>query len=174
MIKKNFFLGSKLRKEIKEYNKLVKLKNKQFVDNMFVEHDSMERNDPRGYMELIRSMRNGGFDKATSDDTSGITPPTWHTHFSSLLAKKIDPIKKDNLEELIRNNINLIENELNEPFTLLELLTGVKGLKNNKASSFDRITNEILKTSGKIYKSAFMHLFNSIGQSGLYPSPWKK
>ena len=70
---KNLSLGAKLRKEIKEYNKLVKLKNKQFVDNMFVELDSMERNDPRGYMELIRSMRNGGFDKATSDDTSGIT-----------------------------------------------------------------------------------------------------
>jgi hypothetical protein len=99
---------------------------------MFVELDSMERNDPRGYMDLIRSMRNGGFDKATSDDTSGITPPTWHTHFSSVLAKKIDPTKKDNLEDLIRNNINLIENELNEPFTLKELSAGLKGSKNNK------------------------------------------
>mgnify|MGYP007114555130 FL=1 len=62
----------------------------------------MEKNDPRGYMELIRSMRNGGFDKATSDDTSGITPPMWHTHFSNLLSKTVDPIKKDNLEELIK------------------------------------------------------------------------
>jgi exonuclease III len=145
---KNLSLGSKLRKEIKDYNKLVKLKNKQFVDNMFVELDSMERNDPRGYMELIRSMRNGGFDKATSDDTSGITPPTWHTHFSDLLAKTVDPIKKDNFEELIKDNIDSIDNELNEPFTLSELSAGLKDLKNNKASSFDKVSNEMLKTSG--------------------------
>ena len=64
-------------------------------------------------MGLIRSRRNGGFDKATSDDTSGITPP-----MSNLLSKTVNPIKKDNLEELIKNNIDLIENELNEPFTL--------------------------------------------------------
>ena len=165
---KNPFLVAKLRK--KNYNKLVKLKNKQFVDNMFVELDSMERNDPRGYMELIRSMRNGGFDKATSDDTSGITPPTWHTHFSDLLANTVDP----NFEELIKDNIDSIDNELNEPFTLSELSAGLKDLKNNKASSFNRVSIEMLKTSGRILKNVFLLLFNSIRSSSFYPTLWKK
>ena len=147
---KNVSLRSKLRKDIKEYNKLVKLKNKQFVDNMFVELDSMENNNPRGYMELIRSMRDGGFDKATSDDTSGIKPVTWHNHFSNLLAKKVD--LDSNLTKSIEENINLIDNELNEAFTLGELTAALKDLKNNKASSFDRVSNEMLKVSGNILK----------------------
>ena len=67
---KNAYLRGKLVKETKEYNKLVKLKNKQFVDNLFIELDLIERNNPRGYMELSRSMRNGNFDKAIPDDTS--------------------------------------------------------------------------------------------------------
>ena len=86
----------------------------------------------------------------------------------------MDPIKKDNLEDLIKNNIDLIENELNEPFTLEELSEGLKDLKNNKASSFDRVSNEMLKTSGRILKNVFLQLFNSIRSSSFYPSLWKK
>ena len=55
-----------------------------------------------------------------------------------------------------------------------ELQIALKDLKNNKTSSFDKITNEILKCSGKIYKNAFLHLFNLIGQACFYPSAWKK
>ena len=171
---KNAYLRGKLITETKDYNKLVKYKNKQFVDNMFTELDSMENNNPRGYMELVRSMREGSFDKSTTDDTSGILPSTWHSHFSNLLAKKIDPIEKRNLEQLIKDSSGLIENELNDPFTAAELSVGLKELKNNKASSFDRISNEMLKTSGKIVKNAFLHLFNNIRLSSFYPTLWKK
>ena len=143
-----------------EYNKLVKLKNKQFVENMFAELDSMQNNDPRGYMDLVKSMRDGSFDRAISDDTSGVSPSTWHSHFSNLLAKKIDPVKSDVLEE----------NELNEPFTHLELLVGLKDLKNNKASSFDKVSNEMLKTSGRILQGVFLKLFNAIRSSSFYPT----
>ena len=171
---KNAFLRGKLITETKEYNKLVKYKNKQFVENMFTELDSMENNNPRGYMELVRSMRDGSFDKSTSDDTSGISPSTWHSHFSNLLSKKIDPMDKINLEQLVKNNIDSLENELNEPFSVIELATGLKELKNNKASSFDRVSNEMLKTSGKILKNAFLHLFNLIRMTSFYPTLWKK
>ena len=82
-------LGARLRRDIKDYRKLVKLRNKQFVNNMFMELDSMENSNPRGYMNLIKAMRDGSFDKATSDDTSSISPTKWHDHFSSLLAKML-------------------------------------------------------------------------------------
>ena len=169
---KNQCLGAKLRKDIKDYNKLVKQKNKQFVDNMFIELDSMENNDPRGYMELIRAMRDGSFDKPKTDDTSSVNPSTWHTHFSNLLAKKVTP--DENLDNFIKNNIDLIDNELSLPFTFEELLACLKDLKNNKACSFDRITNEMLKTSGKILTKVFLYLFNSIRSSSFYPTLWKK
>ena len=165
-------LGARLRQDIKDYKKLVKIRNKQFVENMFSELDSMENNNPRGYMNLIRSMREGSFDKATSDDTSGVTPSKWHAHFSNLLAKNVN--NDENIEQFICDNIDLNINELNDPFTLEELSIGLKGLKNNKASSFDKISNEMLKTSGKIHKKAFLKLFNSIKISSFYPSLWKK
>ena len=124
---------------------------------MFIELDSMENNNPRGYMELIRSMRDGGFDKSTSDDTAGIDPSTWFNHFNNLLAKKVEPDLT--IDQYVKDNINLIDNELNEPFTINELSLGLKDLKNNKASSFDRVSNEMLKTSGKILKNSFLCLF---------------
>ena len=165
-------LRAKLRHDLKDYNKWVKLRNKQFVENMFLELDSMENNNPRGYMDLVKAMRDGTFDKQTTDDTSGVSPSNWHAHFSNLLAKEVD---NDNyLQQYISDNIDLNINELNNPFTMEELSNGLKGLKNNKSSSFDRISNEILKTGGKVLKDTFLKLFNSIQRSSFYPNLWKK
>ena len=63
---------------------------------------------------------------------------------------------------------------MDDPILYTELDSALKDLKNNKASSFDRISIEILKTSGKIYKHSFLHLFNAIGKNCFYPTPWKK
>ena len=169
---KDRYLGAKLRQDVKDYKRLVKLRNKQFVDNMFIELDSMQNNNPRGYMELIRAMRDGSFDKSTSDDTSGVRPSEWYSHFSNLLAKKVHD--DNNLQKYISDNIDLTRNELNEPFTLEELSSGLKGLKNNKSSSFDRISNEMLKTGGRILKTVFLKLFKSIQASSFFPTLWKK
>ena len=171
---KNSFLRGKLQTESKDYNRLVKSKHKQFVENMFTELDSMENNNPRGYMQLVKSMREGNFDKLTPDDTSNVIPRDWHSHFSNLLAKQNDPTKTDNLNNFVKDNVDSLQTKLDDPITVVDLQFALKDLKNNKASSFDRISNEILKTSGKICKDVFLHLFNSIGKSCFYPSPWKK
>ena len=44
---KNSLLGARLRQDMKEYKKLLKIRNKQFVENMFFELDSMENKNPR-------------------------------------------------------------------------------------------------------------------------------
>ena len=86
---------------------------------MFVELDSMENKNPRGYMELIRAMRDGSFDKSMPDDTAGVRPSKWHDHFSNLLARKVQ--SQDHLEQYILDNIETNINELNDPFSLEEL-----------------------------------------------------
>ena len=73
---------------------------------MFTELDAMQHNNPRGYMQLIKSMREGNFDKQTPDDTAGVSPTDWHSHFLSLLAQQIDPTNKQNLDEIIREAFN--------------------------------------------------------------------
>ena len=83
---KNSYLRGKLFSETKLYNKLVKNRQKRFVDQMFDELDSIHNNNPKGYWDLIKSMRDGNFDKEVSDDTASISPQTWFKHFSELLA----------------------------------------------------------------------------------------
>ena len=58
-------------------------------------------------------------------------------------------------------------------FTKAELISGLKQLKNNKASSFDQISNEMLKTGGIILIDPMLKLFNEIYSSSFYPSLWK-
>ena len=81
---------------------------------------------------------------------------------------------KNHLRQLVENDIDQLENELSDPFVASELTRALKELKNNKASSFDQITNEMLKTSGTIVKHAFLHLFNAIRVTSFYPTLWKK
>ena len=75
--------------------------------------------------------------------------------------------------DYINENTDRFKTKLDNQFSAEELDLAIKSLKNNKASSFDLITNEILKCTAKINKKLFLHLFNSIGRSCFYPSLWK-
>ena len=170
---KNSYLRGKLFTETKIYNKLVKNKQKQFVEKMFSELDSIHKNDPKGYMDLVKSMRDGNFDREVSDDTSSISPQTWFKHFSELLSKNVSSNLNTEHEKFIEANLESFETELDFTFTKTELQIGLKGLKNNKASSFDQISNEMLKVSGKIIFEPLLKLFNTILKNSFYPSVWK-
>ena len=168
---KNSFLRGKLQTETKQYKKLAKNKQKEFVDQLFSQLEEMEVSNPRGYMELIKSMRKGNFDKNSPDDTSHIDASSWHKHFSDLLSKKVDV--DPNIEDFINNNKDCFESELGTPFSKKELLLAIKGLKNNKSTSLDRISNEMLKTGGLILCDSFLYLFNKILSVGFFPNLWK-
>ena len=73
----------------------------------------------------------------------------------------------------VQQNCDKARSCLDQPFTRTELLA-IKGLKNNKAISFDLVSNEMLKTSKLIISSQLLNIFNSILQSTTYPSVWKK
>ena len=70
----NPYLKGKLVTESKTYKKLRKHKQKQFVDHMFGELDELHSSNPKGYMDLVQSMRDGSFDKKLSDSTSHVLP----------------------------------------------------------------------------------------------------
>ena len=112
---------------------MVKTKHRQFIDNMFTELNSMQHNNPRGYMQLIKSMREGNFDKQTPDDTSGVPPSEWFSHFSNLLAKKVDPTRKLELNKLIIENRDFLKTKLDLKISVQEFDSALKDLKNNKA-----------------------------------------
>ena len=170
---KNAYLRGKLFSETKKYKKLIKNKQKQFVDNLFTELDSIKENNPKGYMDLVKTLRDGNFDKEVESDTSHISPQNWFSHFSELLSKNVESKQNDDLDSFIKNNWDISTPELNNPFTRFDLLSGLRQLKNNKASSFDQISNEMLKTGGNILIEPLLKLFNQIFTSSFYPSFWK-
>ena len=72
--------------EKREYKRVKqKTRRENFSDE---KREEIKKNDPRGYMDLFKSMRDGNFDKDVSDDTSDISPQEWFNHFSKLLAKR--------------------------------------------------------------------------------------
>ena len=114
------------------------------------------------------------FDREVSDDTSDISAQEWFNHFSKLLSKTVDPGSDIDHQAIIDSEVDLFRTDLDQHFTKAELLKGLKGLRNNKASSFDQISNEMLKVGGNIIIEPLLKLFNSILDHSLYPSAWKQ
>ena len=189
---KNSFLRDSLRSETKQYKKLVKSKQREYINQLFVDLDNLHSSNPKGYMDLVKSLRGGSFDKAVSDDTSFVTPCKWQEHFQSLLAPPVqtseagavnnmpgeniaatDSMTEDAMREFVNQNSDNFKTEIDVKFTRSEILDGISSLDNNKASSFDRITNEMLKTGKLILAAPLLQLFNSILSSTFYPLKWK-
>ena len=59
--------------------------------------------------------------------------------------------------------------ELNRDFTLPEITEVIKKLKNNKSTSDDLISNEMLKNSGDQLQKLLLKLFNNCLNHGTYP-----
>ena len=171
---RNPFLLGRLNHEHKEYKKLLKRKHKEFINKMFSELDQIHDSNPKGYMKLVNSLRNGSFDKKVSDDTSYITPDNWQQHFSELLGPPVQPNPTDlDMQTYVQDNTDLIQPELEKPITRAEIIEEISSLKNNKAISFDRISNEILKAGKLVIATPLLKLFNSILSTTLYPTNWK-
>ena len=98
----------------------------------------------------------------TPDDTSGVSPTDWYSHFSNLLAQKIDPVKKNQLDNYIFEHAGLFQTKLDDPFTVEEFDLALKDFKNNKASSFEAAQVETIVSISALQDSiAFCSLANS-------------
>ena len=67
---KSQYLKSQLLEATKQYKKLLKSKQKLYLDKLFDELDNMKNSNPRGYMNIVKSLKSGAFDKKVSDDSS--------------------------------------------------------------------------------------------------------
>ena len=170
----NPFLKAKLLSESKDYSRVRKQKQKDFVNNLFLELDQLHRSNPKGYMNIINSIRDGSFDKAVQNDTDHVSPDKWREHFLNLLGPPIETSQQEkDMTDYISSNCDLFSSKLDSPFSLKELSTAVKGLKNNKSPSFDRVTNEMIKVSHPVVRKQILHIFNAVLLSGNVPCGWK-
>ena len=61
-------------------------------------------------------------------------------------------------------------NELDKEITVEELKKAAKKIRLNKAAYSDKVTNEMLKASIDILANAFIKVFNTVLNSGQFPS----
>ena len=130
--------------------------------------------DPREYYNLISDLKSGKFDKIRPSDTDSIKSDEWFSHFSSLLGRTIVKSEEDIcMDKYIEMNIDNFS-DLDFRFTKIEILKYIKQLKNNKATSFDGISNEMLKASSESLVGPLLLLFNTCLKHNLYPTIWRK
>ena len=135
---KNPYIKGRLMQEFKNLKKLRRLKRKQYVNQVFTELDQLHSSNPKGYMDLVKSMRDGSFDKKVSDATSHVSPENWKAHFQGLIGPEIvaSPAE-DKMTSYIEQNYDSARSSLDRPFTRPELLSAISTLKNNKAICLD-------------------------------------
>ena len=171
---KHPYLTRCLQTEQKQYKKLLKSKHKEFLNKMFCDLDQLHNQNPRGYMNLVKSMRDGSFDKKIPDSSSFVSPEDWRQHFTQLLGPDITPSPTDNdMTKFVAENFDKHKTELDIPISRSEIIEEISNLDNNKAISFDRISNEILKAGKLVIAKPLLNLFNPILSSTIYPTNWK-
>ena len=169
------YLRGKLFAESKEYKRIVKQKQKEFLSGVFEQLDAAYLKNPREYMNIVRSLKQGSFDKKISSDTEAIEPQDWFNHFQQLLGEVKPATEQDvNMSRFIETHRGSLSSELDHRITRAELLQCAKQLKNNKATAFDCVSNEMLKNSVVALCEPFLLLFNTILEHNLYPKAWKE
>ena len=169
----NSWLRGKLSTETKQYNKIVKKQQSDFVKGIFKQLDEFKDANPHDYFNLIKSLKSGSFDKNPPSDTDCIKPQEWLHHFKSLLGKEVQSNPEiEHLSRFIQENSSTINTILDDPFSIAEIRDGSKGLKNNKASAFDSVTNEMIKYGIPVIGPCVKLIFNKILDSQEYPKVW--
>jgi hypothetical protein len=78
------------------------------------------------------------------------------------------------MRDFLEANKSSLSSGLDQPFTKPELFKSIKLLKNNKATGFDCVSNEMLKCSAESLHKPILLLFNTILQHNVYPAAWKE
>ena len=155
------------RNNVKSYRKLVKNKKDRFFSNL---NFKIKNGKIISWKDLKKLKR---FTKSeVKPDNSHLD--SFQTFFSDLYSdthSSIDELTKSALfEEAV--NINELSSDpntiLNDAFTLEELSVAISSLNIGKASSFDHISNELIKGLDDNFKQLLLKLFNLCLSKGCY------
>ena len=165
----------------KQYKSMIKLKKRNFKEEKLNLLASLGNNDTKQKWKIIKSITDGNRNK--EDPGMEIDLERWKEYFQKLynsnhindnLPKSFSIRGKQN--RIDRSDFETMKEILNCPFTKKEILSCRDNLKDSKASGFDMIKNEVLKTclDGKSFLEALQLLVNKIFNEGKYPTSWKQ
>jgi hypothetical protein len=125
------------------------------------------RTDPKGLWKILNNI-----DRKKSDVSNNVTLEQFVEYFKNL--NELPENEKDQeigFDSVDRENVH---NILNSPITEEEILRVVKNFKSNKASGYDDIVNEHIKSTINIFLPIYCKLFNIVLNSGLFPESWSE
>lgn len=160
-------------KKYKEYKKVVKFKKRKYKENLTNMLNDVMDKDPQTAWKIIDELKN---DSISSEKSERINRQDWYNHFHNLLNNQKDQV--DNTRKnIIRAELTYYEqlkqsHNLDFPITKEEIFGACQKLKNNKASAYDLIRNEMIKTAFPFLSSLLVRLFNNILSSGQFPAVW--
>ena len=124
----------------------------------------LRSNNSKAYWDLLNNSVKGKKDRAS------FCIKTFMEHF-----KKINEAchNSDSQNDVDFSDVNVNE-ELNALFTLDDVISVVKKLKNGKSTGIDFIHNEFLKQSNDVLLDFYCKFFNVILETGIVPDIWCK
>ena len=117
----------------------------------------LEQNDPREYWKLLNL-------KKKNNVKSNISLDTLKSHFEQL--NNMNKYSRD--VNQVTEEYSEHDYDYNDPVTEEEVISHIKRLKNNKASSVDMIVNEFLKNSSKSLVKLLSRMFKIVWILALY------
>lgn len=161
-------IKDKHRENIKGYRKKVKSKLDKFLRKL---NEKIKKGSTVSWNDL-KKLKKFKKNEVKLDDS---LIPEFHQFYSKLYADQhptLDNLTKQVLLQDAERIINDPDSDpnalLNSPFEIDELNSAIGGLKSGKASSFDHISNEMIKALTPQFKDSLLLLFNSCLSSGSY------
>lgn len=179
------YLGSKTeenRKKVREIEKTLKKELKKcendFMDKIAEDlEDAAKRHNLKVMYEHVRNLSGRKKqailpvknEKGEQLHDKEQIKDRWSEHFKKVL-------NRDRVESVIDENEKIIEKlDINcEPFTVEELNTVVKKLKNGKAAGPDQVVGEFLKYGGSVLKNKLLEVINRIFLEGEVPEDFRR
>ena len=157
-LRKSFENKERLKTASKSYKYIVKSSHTKFQQNNIANIRSLKYCNPKKYWKLLNGKKK---------DSVAAEAESLFQHFKNI---NFD----ENLENMPTNisSTDMVNEEINEPFTEDEIRNAIKSLKNNKASGIDLILNEQLKILSHMISPILVNLFNLVFDTGIIPEAW--
>ena len=152
-------------RKAKEFKKFGKDKQKQYFDSLHSKIRHLKKNNSKEYWLLLQKSTEG------QRIASKITLHIFLDHFKQLNKKSNE---KQTTCSPCQESVDDDNEILNINFSILEIQTIIRKLKNNKSPGLDLMRNEFLKNASFELISFICRLFNFILNSGYVPDIWCK
>lgn len=144
-----------------KYNKIKKKAKQNFRLAEGKRINSMAKKQPRQFWKNVKSKLKN---KQCYADTLKIDD--LFNHFKDLFGETQVDHNAEEIPEII------IDNEIDQNFTEMELRSAVFSQKNNKSPGTDNLLSEVFKTAYDVIAPFLLTLYNRLFSSGEYPRTW--